>query len=92
MCRGSFRARGAMKRPLDQATELFRENEARAGDDREKANLYHGLSLLAESLRRVEQELEEVESEMQAGPQYFYQQRRLRPLRRLIRAVATPSQ
>jgi hypothetical protein len=29
---------------------------------------------------------------MQAGPQYFYQQRRLRPLRRLIRAVATPSQ
>ena len=79
-----------MKRPLDEATELFRENEARAGDDREKANLYHGLTLLAESLRRVEQELEEVESEMQAGPQYFYQRRRLRPLRRLIRAVAAP--
>lgn len=60
-----------MKRPLDEATELFRENEARAGDDREKANLYHGLSLLAQSLRRVEQELEEVESEMQAAPNTF---------------------
>ena len=81
-----------MKRPLDEATELFRENEARAGNDREKANLYHGLCLLAESLRRVEQELEEVESEMQAGPRYFYQRRRLRPLRRLIKAVAAPSQ
>ena len=81
-----------MKRPLDQAAELFRENEARAGDDREKANLYHGLSLLAQSLRKVEQELEEVESEMQAGSRYFYQRRRLRPLRRFIRAVAAPSQ
>jgi hypothetical protein len=81
-----------MKRPLDEASELFRENEARAGDDREKANLYHGLSLLAESLRRLEQEVEEMESEMQAGPQYVYQRRRLRPLRRLIRAVVVPSQ
>ena len=81
-----------MKRPLDEASQLFRENEARAGDDREKANLYHGLSLLAQSLRKVEQELEEVESEMQAGPKYFYQRRRLRPLRRLIRTVAVPSQ
>jgi hypothetical protein len=81
-----------MKRPLDEATELFRENEVRAGEDREKANLYHGLSLLAESLRRVEKELEAVESEMQACPQYFYQRRRLRPLRRWIRAVAAPSQ
>ena len=81
-----------MKRPLDEASELFRENEARAGSDREKANLYHGLSLLAESLRRVEQELKEVESEMQAGPQYFYQRRRLRPLRRLIRAVVVQGQ
>ncbi|HLX70578.1 MAG TPA: hypothetical protein VKV04_13210 [Verrucomicrobiae bacterium] len=81
-----------MKRPLDEATELFRENEARAGDDREKANLYHGLSLLAQSLRRVERELEEVESEMQAEPRYFYRRRRLRPLRRFIRAVAVPSQ
>lgn len=84
-------ARGVMKRPLDEAAELFRENEARAGQDREKANLYHGLSLLAQSLRRVEKELEEVESEMQASPKYFYQRRRLRPLRRWIRAVATQS-
>lgn len=76
-----------MKRPLDEATKVFRENEARAGDDREKANLYHGLSLLAEGLRRVERELEEVESGIQAG-----QRRRLRPLRRFIRTVAAPSQ
>lgn len=77
-----------MKRPLDEATELFRENEARAGDDREKANLYHGLGLLAEGLRRLEKELAQVESEMQAGPSPFYERRRLRPFRRLIRAVA----
>ena len=92
MCRGNGYIRGVMKRPLDEATKLFRENEARAGDDREKANLYHGLSLLAESLRRMEQELEEVGSEMQASPQYLHRRRRLRPLRRFIRAVAASSQ
>lgn len=80
-----------MKRPLDEATELFRENEARAGEDREKANLYRGLSLLAEGLRRLERELEEVESEIQAGPSRFYQKRRLRPLRRFIRAAIVPA-
>ena len=81
-----------MKRPLDEATELFRENEARAGDDREKANLYHGLTLLVESLRRLEQELEELESEMRSSPQYIYPGRHLQPLRRMVRAAATPSQ
>ena len=79
----------ARDRPARMESERPRSDE---GDDREKANLYHGLCLLAESLRRVEQELEEVESEMQAGPQYFYQRRRLRPLRRWIRAVAAPTQ
>ena len=79
-----------MKRPLEEAAELFRENEARSGDDREKANLYHGLTLLAEGLRRLEKELEEVESEMQDGPSHFYRRRRIRPLRRLIRAVVAP--
>ncbi len=76
-----------MKRPLDEATELFRENEARAGEDREKANLYHGLCLLAEGLRRLERELEEVELEMQDGPSHFYQRRRLREL---IPSIAMP--
>lgn len=79
-----------MKRPLDEATELFKENEAPAGQDREKANLYHGLSLLAQGMRRLEQELEEVESEIQDSPSHFYKQRRLRPLRQLVRAAAVP--
>ena len=43
-----------MKRPLDEATELFRENEIRAGADREKANFYRGLSLLANGLAPAE--------------------------------------
>lgn len=75
-----------MKRPLDEATELFRENEARAGTDQEKANLYHGLSLLAEGMRRLERELEDVESEIQGSSQ-FYQGRKPHPLRQSIRAA-----
>jgi hypothetical protein len=66
----------AMKRPLEEAAELFRENEALAGGDREKANLYRGLSLLAEGLRRLEKELAEVDSDLQDGPSHFYQRRR----------------
>jgi hypothetical protein len=66
----------AMKRPLEEAVELFRGNEALAGGDREKANLYRGLSLLAEGLRRLEKELAEVDSDLQDGPSHFYQRRR----------------
>lgn len=75
-------AEANMKRPLDEAAELFRENEARAGDDKEKANLYRGLTLLAEGVRRLEKELAEVESERQDGPSNFYQRRRTRLIRR----------
>ena len=75
----------AMKRPLEEAAELFRGNEALAGDDREKANLYRGLTLLAEGLRRLEKELAEVESDIQDGPSHFYQRRR--PLRKEVRAI-----
>ena len=81
-----------MKRPSEQAAELFRENEAMAGSDREKANLYHGLSLLAEGMRRLERELAEVESEQQNGPSNFYQRRRTRIIRqegRVIPATGT---
>jgi len=54
-----------MKRPLDEAAELFRENEALAGDDKERANLYRALGLLTEGVRRLEKELAEVEAERQ---------------------------
>ena len=77
-----------MKRPLEAAAELFRSNEGLAGEDREKANLYRGLSLLAEGLLRLEKEMAEVESEMQDGPSHFYQRRLARPLRKR----ATPAE
>ncbi|HEX4263486.1 MAG TPA: hypothetical protein VH597_04030 [Verrucomicrobiae bacterium] len=77
-----------MKRPLEEAVELFRENEALAGGDREKANLYRGLSLLAEGLRRLEKELAEVDSDLQDGPSHFYQRRRP-AVRKEVRAVPT---
>jgi hypothetical protein len=64
-----------MKRPLEEAAELFRENENLAGSDREKANLYHGLALLAEEMRRIEKEMADVEEELQSGPSYFYHRR-----------------
>jgi hypothetical protein len=68
-----------MKTSLETAAELFHENETLAGDDREKANLYRGLSLLAGALRGLEKDLAEVESDMQlGGPARFYQQERER--------------
>lgn len=76
-----------MKRPLDEATELFKENEARAGADEEKANFYRGLSLLAAGLRKLEKEIEVVGSEMQEGSSHFHQRRRSRSFNRLVRAV-----
>jgi hypothetical protein len=76
-----------MKRPLEEAAELFRESEKRAGDDRDKAALYRGLRLLADGLRRLEKELIEVESDVQVGPTRFYQ-RRTRHLSKGIQAVA----
>jgi hypothetical protein len=71
-----------MKRPLEEAAELFRENEAMAGNDREKANLYRGLGLLAAGMRRLERGLAEVETERQDGPSNFYQRRRTRVIRK----------
>src|SRR5262249_48254337 len=70
---GDCRSRATMKRPLEEASDLFQENEVLAGGDREKANLYRGLRLLAESLSQLEKELAEVESAIQGGPSHFYQ-------------------
>jgi hypothetical protein len=64
-----------MKKPLEEAAELFKECEKRAGDDRDKAALYRGLRLLADGLRRMERELADVESEMHEGPSRFYHRR-----------------
>ena len=76
-----------MKRSLEEAAELFRENEALAGGDREKTNLYRGLRLLAEGLRKVERELAEVEIENQDGPSNFYQRRPTRLIRKEGRVI-----
>jgi hypothetical protein len=77
-----------MKRPLEEAAELFRENAALVGGDREKANLYQGLILLTEGLRRLEKELAEVDSDLQDGPSHFYQ-RRPSAVRKEVRASST---
>ena len=52
-----------MKRPLEEAAELFRENQVLAEGDKEKANLYRALGLLAEGIRRLKKELAQVETE-----------------------------
>jgi len=72
---------------LEEAAELFRENEDLAGGDKESANLYRGLRLLAEGVRKLERELAEVESERQDGPSNFYQRRRTRVIRKEGRVV-----
>lgn len=76
-----------MKRQLEEAAALFKENEALAGEDREKANLYRGLAFLALALRRLEREIFEVEDEIQDGPSHFYQRRAARGIRRRPRVL-----
>lgn len=51
------------------AAELFRENEAMFGDvkqDKEKANFYRGLALMAEGLSRLAQEQDETTNQSNA--------------------------
>jgi hypothetical protein len=60
-----------MKSPLEEASALFRENEMLFGDvkqDKEKANLYRGLALLAEGMGRLEERLERLEVEKLESP------------------------
>jgi len=78
-----------MKRPLEEAAELFRENQVLAEGDKEKANLYRALGLLAEGIRRLEKELAQVETERQDGPSNFYQRRRTRLIRKEGRVIPT---
>jgi hypothetical protein len=80
-----------MKRPLEEAAALFRENEALAGNDKERANLYRALGLLTEGVRRLERELAEVEAERQDGPSGFFQRRRTRLIRKEGRVVPAKS-
>jgi hypothetical protein len=78
-----------MKKPLEEAADLFRENEAQnGGANREKANLYRGLALLADGLRRLEKDMEDLESEIQEGPNRFYNGA-ARPIRRRVRTLAS---
>ena len=76
-----------MKRELEEAADLFRQNEDLAASNPESANLYRGLRLLAEGLRRVEKELAEMEVELQDGPSSFYQRRRTRLIRKVGRVI-----
>jgi len=80
-----------MKRPLEEAAELFRENEILAGNDKERANLYRALGLLTEGVRRLERELAEVEAERQDGPANFYQRHRTRVIRKKGQVITATS-
>jgi hypothetical protein len=81
-----------MKRSLEEAADLFAENETLAEGDKERSNLYRGLRLLAEGVRKLERELAEVESERQDGPSNFYQRRRTRVIRKQGRVIPVRAQ
>jgi hypothetical protein len=76
-----------MKQPLEEAAQLFRQNEDLAAGEKEKVNLYRGLRLLAEGVRKLERELAELETENQDGPSNFYQRRRTRLIRKEGRVI-----
>ncbi len=52
-----------MNRPIEEAIEAFRENETLFGDarqDHEKANLYRGLTALAEALQEIQEAIDHI--------------------------------
>jgi|GEM_PF-5274726 hypothetical protein len=54
-----------MKESFEEAAALFQENELLFGDvkqDKEKANLYRGLGLMAKALARLEARLDHLEA------------------------------
>jgi hypothetical protein len=54
-----------MKESFQEAASLFRENEMLFGDvkqDKEKANLYRGLVMIAEGLARMDARLDQLEA------------------------------
>jgi hypothetical protein len=53
----------AMNTLIDEAIQLFRENETSFGDikqDKEKANLYRGLAALAEGLQELQASIDQL--------------------------------
>jgi hypothetical protein len=53
-----------MKKTFEEAAELFRQNEKnsdRSRRQRERANFYRGLALLAEGLHKLERKFDEIE-------------------------------
>jgi hypothetical protein len=53
----------AMNNLIDEAVQLFRENETLFGDvkqDKEKANLYRGLAALAEGLQELQRSIDQL--------------------------------
>ncbi len=53
----------AMNTLIEEAIQLFRENETAFGDikqDKEKANLYRGLAALAEALQELQASIDQL--------------------------------
>lgn len=70
-----------MKKPLELAAELFQSNEHLIeghDSEQEKANLYKGLSLLAQGLQALEKRVEQLESAGSTERSRSYPQRRFR--------------
>ena len=52
-----------MNTPIEEAIQLFRENETSFGDvkqDKEKANLYRGLVALAETIQELQRSIDQL--------------------------------
>ena len=52
-----------MNTPIEEAIQLFRENETLFGDikqDQEKANLYRGLAALAETVQELQRSIDQL--------------------------------
>ena len=55
---------------IEEAIQLFRENETMFGDikqDKEKANLYRGLAALAESMMEMQKSLDQLKQNAGRG-------------------------
>lgn len=81
-----------MKKRFVAAAELFRESEAFAEAGKhseERASYYRALSLLAEGLQRIEDQWQEIESQIANGPASAGRSpRKLRP--RIFVALPAP--
>jgi len=67
-----------MKKAFEEAAELFRENEKlsdRSGRQREHANFYRGLALLAEGLHKLEKKFDQIEPNSQLPHSIMFRRR-----------------